>query len=61
MSPSILRHAQRADLVVFGMRADEFHKSDLAAEIESRYETIISSGDFEPHALAIEHFCFRRR
>jgi opacity protein-like surface antigen len=42
------------------MGADEFHKGDLSAEIESDYEPIISAYHFKPDTLSIKHLGFRK-
>src|SRR5262249_54930936 len=59
--PLKLRHCQRIDAVVLGMGSDELHEGDLAAEIESNNQTIVSSSDLEPDALAAQHLGLRSR
>src|SRR5262245_26823896 len=59
--PSELRYSQSVDTVTLGVGAYEFHEGDLPAKIKSGHQTVISSCDFEPDALAIEHFGFRSR
>src|SRR5436853_6514654 len=56
---SELRHGQRINAVILCMSADELYKGDLSMEIESSHQAIVSSCDFEPHPLAVQHFGFR--
>ena len=43
------------------MSADEFHEGDLSAEIECRNQAIISSGNLESDAPAVEYLGFGSR
>src|SRR6516225_8686378 len=59
MCPSVLRYGQSVDAIVLGMRPDELHEGPLSAEIESDQQAVVSSCNFKPDALAIQHLGFR--
>ncbi len=59
--PLELRYGQSIDAVVLCMGADELHECYLPLEIESDYQAVISSRNFEPDALAVQHLGFRSR
>src|SRR5437868_14813810 len=60
-SPLELPCGQRVDSIVFGMRANEFHKGYLPAKVEGGHQAIVSTGNLEPDALAVQHLGTRRR
>jgi len=51
-----LRHGQRVDPIILGMRPDEFDECDASAEIESNDHPKIAPGDFEPRTFSIQNF-----
>jgi hypothetical protein len=59
MYPSVLRYGQSIDAIILGMRPDELHEGHLSAEVESDHQAVVSSRNFEPDALAVQHFGFR--
>jgi hypothetical protein len=58
---SELRYGQSVDAVVLGVGADEFHEGDLPTKIKSGHQTVISSCNLEPDALAIAYFGYWSR
>jgi hypothetical protein len=59
--PLELRRGQRVDAVILGVRADEFHKSYLPAEVEGGHQAIVPSRNLEPDTVAVQDLGFRRR
>jgi hypothetical protein len=54
-----LRDGQSVDAVIFCVGADELDEDDLPTKLERRHQTIVSSRNFEPDALAVQHLGLR--
>jgi hypothetical protein len=52
---SELRYSQVVDALVFTMGPDELYEGHLSAEIESNHQTVVSTRNLEPDALAVQH------
>jgi hypothetical protein len=52
---SKLRYRQGVDVIVLRVGSQELHEDDLPVKVKSSDQAVVSSGNFEPDTLAVQH------